>query len=102
MVGPQGPCGQVHRGAINSDAGGAPRISAAGLPVPTADYYANFVLGRLALLDGQIRSAEQYLLAAGRTSGDGVLRSYGPNMSLALELLKHGDKQSWQSVQQFI
>ena len=70
--------------------------------IPTADYNANFVLGRLAILNGDIRAAEQYLVASGKTSGDAVVRSYGPNMSLALELLKHGDKQSWQAVLEFI
>src|SRR5262249_40030522 len=70
--------------------------------VPTSDYYANFVLGRLAILNGDIRSAEQYLITSGATSGDAVLRSYGPNLSLALEILKHGDRQSWGRVLQFI
>lgn len=70
--------------------------------VPTADYYGNFVLGRLAILDGDIRSAERYLLASGKTLGDAVLKSYGPNMSLAFELLKHGDTRSRQVVLQFL
>ena len=72
--------------------------------IPTADYYANFVLGRLAVLSGDIRSAEYYLIASGKTLGvgDAVLHSYGPNMSLALEVLKHGDQQSRQTVLQFL
>ena len=70
--------------------------------IPTADYNANFVLGRLAISNGDLRAAEQYLVASGKTTGDAVLRSYGPNMSLALELLKHGDQQSWQAVLEFI
>jgi hypothetical protein len=70
--------------------------------IPTTDYYGNFVLGRLALLGGDIRSAEQYLIVSGRTFGDAVLRSYGPNMSLAYELLRRGDHQSWQAVLTFL
>jgi hypothetical protein len=65
-------------------------------------YYVNFVFGRLAILKGDIRGAEQYLLASGQTIGGPVLNSYGPNMSLALELLKTGDAESWQVVVQFI
>ena len=65
-------------------------------------FYANMVLGRLAILKGDIRSAEQYLLASGKTPGDAVLCSYGPNLSLARELLKHGDKQSRDVVLQFL
>ena len=41
-------------------------------------------MGRLAILDGDVRSA------------------YGPNLSLALEVLKHGDRQSRQAVVQFL
>ena len=70
--------------------------------IPTADYYSNFVLGRLAILRGDIRSAEQYLIASGKAAGDAALGTYGPNLSLALELLKHGDEQSWQVVLRFI
>lgn len=77
----------------------APR-SAPG--VPAADYYANFVLGRLAIVDGDIRSAERYLLASGMTVGDSVARSLGPNMSLAFELLRRGDARSRQAVLQFL
>jgi len=72
--------------------------------IPAADYYGNFVLGRLALLDGDIRSAERYLIASGKADGEGdaVLSSYGPNLSLALEVLKHGDDQSREAVLQFL
>jgi len=70
--------------------------------VPTVDFNANFVLGRLAILQGDVRSAERYLLASGQTSGDAVLRTVGPNMSLALELLKRGDDKSRETVKEFI
>ena len=72
--------------------------------IPAADYCANFVLGRLALLDGNIRLAEQLLLASGKADGlgDAALTSYGPNLSLALEILRHGDQQSRTAVLQFL
>ena len=59
---------------------------------------------RLAILDGDVRSAEKYLAASGRIDeqGDAVLDSYGPNLSLALEVLKHGDRQSRQAVVRFL
>jgi hypothetical protein len=69
--------------------------------VPTADFRANFVLGRLAILDGDIRSAEKYLLASGKTKGERLVNSNGRNMSLAYELLKRGDDQSKQVVLQY-
>ena len=52
---------------------------------------ANLVLGRLALRDGGIDEAKEYLLAAGRTSGSPRLNSFGPNMSLAKDLLEQGE-----------
>jgi hypothetical protein len=72
--------------------------------IPAVDCYANFVLGRLALLDGDIRSAERYLIASGNAdgTGDAGLSSDGPNLSLALELLRHGDSRSRNIVLQFL
>lgn len=64
--------------------------------IGTADFYGNFVLGRLALLRTDIRAA------AGKTTGDAALNSYGPNMSLAQELLKRGDLQSREDVIMFL
>jgi len=74
--------------------------------VVMADFLANFVLGRLAILDGDIRSAEKYLLASGETQatrprGDASLTWQNPSMSLAYELLKRGDGQSKQVVLQY-
>lgn len=54
----------------------------------------NLILGRLALGAGQLNEAKQYLLASGRTAGSPVLGSFGPNMSLAKELLQRGEKET--------
>ena len=53
---------------------------------------ADMVLGRLALRDGDIAGAEAYLLAMGRVSGSSQLDSFGPNMQLADDLLKAGQR----------
>ena len=53
---------------------------------------ANIVLGRLALRDGEIHGAEQYLLEAGNSTGSPTLNSFGPNMSLAHDLLVAGQR----------
>jgi hypothetical protein len=45
------------------------------------------VLGRLALLNGDRSSACQHLLEAGDTRGSPQLNSFGPNMTLARDLL---------------
>lgn len=52
----------------------------------------NIVLGRLALEAGETAKAKRYLLAAGRTPGSPQLNSFGPDMSLAKELLAKGEK----------
>jgi hypothetical protein len=53
---------------------------------------ANVVLGRAALQEGEIDHAKEYLLAAGRTPGSPQLNSFGPDMTLAKDLLKRGEK----------
>lgn len=45
------------------------------------------ILGRIALLQGDVDQAKEHLLASGRTPGSPVLGSFGPTMVLALELL---------------
>jgi hypothetical protein len=55
---------------------------------------ANLILGRLALRAGDLDKAKEHLLAAGRSPGSPQMDSFGPNMSLALDLLKSGEKAS--------
>ncbi len=57
-------------------------------------HYGNLVLGRIALADGDLRGAGQYLLAAGRTPGSPQLNSFGPDMALARDLLERGETQT--------
>jgi tetratricopeptide (TPR) repeat protein len=54
--------------------------------------HANNTLGRIALKNGDTKKADEYLLKAGETPGSPQLNSFGPNMSLAQELLKAGEK----------
>ncbi len=58
-----------------------------------AIYYGNFVLGRVAVQDGNLKQAGQYLLAAGATPGSPQLNSFGPNMTLAKDLLEKGQSE---------
>jgi hypothetical protein len=70
-------------------------------PVGWTVFYANLVLGRVALLEDHVQEAERFLLLAGQPSGPGpALASFGPNMSLARELLKTGQKSFWKSDRQ--
>jgi len=50
------------------------------------------VLGRADLRSGKIDEAKTHLLQAGRVTGGGSLTSFGPNMSLAKELLERGER----------
>ena len=49
------------------------------------------VLGRIALVQGDVERGKEHLLASGRTPGSPVLGSFGPTMVLALELLERGE-----------
>jgi len=55
-------------------------------------YDGNLVLGRLAARDGNIDEAKRRLLAAAHTDGSPTLDSFGPNMSLAKDLLEKGER----------
>lgn len=48
----------------------------------------NIVAGRIALQKGNIEEAKNQLILAGQTNGSPQLNSFGPNMSLAKELLE--------------
>jgi hypothetical protein len=52
----------------------------------------NLVLGRIAVREGRIDDAKRYLIESGKTPGSPQLGSFGPNMSLAKDLLEKGEK----------
>jgi len=52
----------------------------------------NILVGRVELRNGNLTSAKEHLLAAGRVNGGATLSSFGPNMSLAKELLEKGER----------
>jgi len=52
------------------------------------------MLGRVALVQGDIDTAESELLAAARVPGSPQLASFGPNMQLAFELLQAGRREA--------
>lgn len=52
----------------------------------------NIVLGRIALLEGNIEQAVAHLERAGATPGSPTLNSFGPDVELADALLKRGER----------
>ena len=54
---------------------------------------ANLVLGRIALREGNVEEAKRRLIEAGKSPGSPQMNSFGPNMSLAEDLLKKGERQ---------
>jgi tetratricopeptide (TPR) repeat protein len=52
----------------------------------------NLILGRIALQSPDLQRAGEYLLKAGETPGSPQLDSFGPDMSLAKELLETGQR----------
>jgi hypothetical protein len=56
-----------------------------------AVYYGHTVLGRVELAQGNTALAENHLLQSAQTPGSPQLDSFGPNTSLAKDLLEKGD-----------
>ncbi|HEY2345862.1 MAG TPA: hypothetical protein VGH80_08255 [Xanthomonadaceae bacterium] len=86
-------------GDVDKASGYASDLLAAARKLPkdwdygNAIHHGNIVLGRIALKRGDVKLAEDYLLKAGGTPGSPQLDSFGPNMSLARDLLAAGDKE---------
>jgi hypothetical protein len=59
---------------------------------PQAIHDANDVLGRIALRDGDVQLAKEYLLKAAGTPGGGSMSTVGPRMMLAQALLVRGER----------
>ena len=58
-----------------------------------ATHIGNLVLGQLAFDKGEINKAKEHLLAAARVDGSPVLKSFGPDMMLAKDLLEKGERE---------
>ena len=54
----------------------------------------NLVLGRISLREGRTEEAKQYLLESGKSPGSPQMDSFGPNMSLARDLLEKGERET--------
>ncbi len=59
-----------------------------------AVHHGHMVLGHLALREGDLEQAKHHLLESGRTPGSPQLKLFGPEMSLAKELLERGERES--------
>lgn len=59
-----------------------------------AIYDSHIVLGRLALLENDIETATNELFLAAKTPGSPQLDSFGPNMTLARDLIEKGQTES--------
>jgi len=55
-------------------------------------HHGNLILGRISLAADDIEQAKERLIEAGKTPGSPQLNSFGPNMTLAKELLQKGEK----------
>jgi hypothetical protein len=52
----------------------------------------NLILGRIAVAEGRMADAVTFLRAAAETPGSPQLNSFGPNMTLAKDLLERGER----------
>lgn len=52
----------------------------------------NLVLGRIAVKEGKLDEAKRRLLEAGKSPGSPQMDSFGPNVSLAKDLLEKGER----------
>ena len=59
-----------------------------------AVHIGNLVLGRVQLFKKDISGAKKYLNLATKSPGSPTMNSFGPNMTLAAELLEKGEKQA--------
>lgn len=58
-----------------------------------AIHVANIILGLIAVERNELENAKEFLISAAMTPGSPQLKTFGPNMSLANELLKRGEKE---------
>ncbi|NQT11979.1 MAG: RNA polymerase subunit sigma-24, partial [Planctomycetes bacterium] len=54
---------------------------------------ANLVLGRIAVQEGRIEDAKRHLIEAGKSPGSPQMNSFGPNVSLAKDLIEKGERE---------
>jgi len=54
-------------------------------------HHGHSTLGRIAIMNGQLTRAKEHLIEAGKTPGSPALESFGPNMSLAKDMLEAGE-----------
>ena len=57
-------------------------------------HYGNITLGKIALDAGKVEEAKSHLIAAGATQGSPQLNSFGPDMTLAKDLLEAGEEEA--------
>jgi len=68
------------------------RQSGSGWNAGNNIHQGNITLGKVALAAGDVEAAKQYLIKAGKTSGSPTLNFFGPDMTLAKELLQKDEK----------
>lgn len=55
--------------------------------------YSHALAGRIALIEGNVELAKQELLASVESPGGAAMRSFGPDLHLAAELLERGESE---------